>query len=175
MPGPHFRPAVPEGDNRERQICGSCGFVHYENPKIVAGAVVTWRADAGEDFFLLCRRAIEPRSGFWTLPAGFLEVHESPAEGARREAQEEACADITLDGLLGVYTVPHISQVMFLFRAHLERPEYARGVESTDVRLFRWEEIPWDELAFDSVPWALRRWREAQRTGSHETCFFPPL
>lgn len=175
MSGPHFRTAIPEGDNRERQVCGSCGFIHYENPKIVAGAVVIHRTPEGETLFLLCRRAIEPRRGYWTLPAGFLEARESPADGARREAREEACTEITLDGLLGVYNVPHISQVLFLFRAHLVRPEFGCGVESTEVRLFRWEEIPWDELAFDSVPWALERWREAERTGCSAPFFHPPL
>ncbi|MBK9383316.1 MAG: NUDIX hydrolase [Planctomycetes bacterium] len=175
MSGPHFRPAIPEGDNRERQVCGSCGFIHYENPKIVAGAVVTFHERNGEERFLLCRRAIEPRRGFWTLPAGFLEANEAPDEGARREAREEACAEIELDGLLGIYSVPRISQVMIFFRAHLARPEFACGAESTDVRLFRWEEIPWGELAFDSVPWALERWREVRRTGIAEAYLYPPL
>ncbi|MBL8897094.1 MAG: NUDIX hydrolase [Planctomycetes bacterium] len=175
MSGPHFRPAIPEGDNRERQICGSCGFIDYENPKIVAGAVVTERGPNGEELFLLCRRAIEPRRGFWTLPAGFLEAKESPDEGARREAFEEACAEIQLEGLLGIYSVPRISQVMIFFRARLAGGSFACGSESTDVRLFRWEEIPWGELAFDSVPWALERWREGTRSGLWAAALYPAL
>jgi len=103
---PLFRRVVPEGDNRERQVCDSCGFIAYENPKIVVGSVVRH-----EGRVLLCRRAIEPRSGFWTLPAGYLELHETPEEGAMREAVEEAEARIALRGLLAVYAIPRLSQV----------------------------------------------------------------
>ena len=135
----------------ERYVCGRCGHIHYTNPKIVVGSVV-----AHGDRILLCRRAIEPRKGLWTLPAGFLEEHETPEDGARREAREEACADIQLEALLAVYTVAHISQVQLMYRARLPTQEFAAGPESLDVRLFAWNEIPWDELAFPSVKWALQ-------------------
>src|SRR5271156_4529673 len=110
--GPSSR-AIPEGDDRERLVCVECGFVLYDNPKIVVGSVARWG-----DRILLCRRAINPRRGFWTLPAGYLELNEATAEGARREAQEEALADIAIDGLLAVYSIPRISQVQLIYRAH---------------------------------------------------------
>jgi ADP-ribose pyrophosphatase YjhB (NUDIX family) len=150
---------VPDGDTRERQVCPDCGFINYENPKIVVGSVVLW-----QDRILLCRRAIDPRRGFWTLPAGYLEVNEAAAEGARREALEEAQADITIDGLLAVYSIPRISQVQLIYRAHLTSPDIAAGLESLEVALFPWDEIPWGELAFPSVRWALEHHREAVAT-----------
>ena len=163
-PGPHFHRHVPEGDTAERYVCGRCGFIHYTNPKIVVGSVVVH-----DGLILLCRRAIEPRKGRWTLPAGFLEEHESPEDGARREAREEACADILLDALLAVYTVAHISQVQLMYRARLPAPEFSAGPESLDVRLFAWNKIPWNELAFPSVLWALRHYRETK----HLSVFAP--
>ena len=155
-PGPHFERRVPDGDNVERDVCGRCGHIHYTNPKIVAGSVVVH-----EGRFLLCRRAIEPRKGLWTLPAGFLEEHETPEAGAQREAREEACAEIVLDALLAVYTVAHISQIQLIYRGRLATPEFAAGPESLEVRLFDWDEIPWREIAFPSVKWALRHYRES--------------
>ncbi len=139
----------------ERYVCGDCGHVYYTNPKIVVGSVVTF-----EEKILMCRRAIEPRRGFWTLPAGYLEEHETPEDGARREAREEAEADIKIDALLAVYAVPHISQVQLMYRATLAKPEFAAGPESLEVQLFSWEEIPWSELAFPSVKWALDHYAE---------------
>lgn len=156
-PGGHFERRIPEGDTSERYVCGRCGYVHYTNPKIVVGAVVVH-----EDRILLCRRAIEPRKGLWTLPAGYLEDHESPQDGARREAREEACADIVLDALLAVYTVAHISQVQLMYRATLAAPDVAAGPESLEVKFFAWDEIPWTELAFPSVKWALRHYYETR-------------
>lgn len=150
-----FTRQIPEGDNRERLVCGDCGFINYVNPKIVVGAVVTWQGR-----FLLCRRAIEPRRGYWTIPAGYLEEHETTEAGARREALEEACADIVLDGLLGVYNVPRISQVQLIYRATLRAPEFGAGEESLEAALFDWADIPWKELAFPSVIWALNHHRE---------------
>lgn len=155
MSPPSFISQVPPGDNRERRVCDTCGFVAYENPKVVVGAVCTW----GEKF-LLCRRAIEPRKGFWTLPAGYLEANESTEEGARREAMEEACARFEIDGLLAVYNVPRISQVQVIYRARLTTPEIAAGPESAEVGLFTWDEIPWNEIAFPTVHWALQHHRE---------------
>jgi ADP-ribose pyrophosphatase YjhB (NUDIX family) len=147
--------AIPEGDNRERLVCPDCGFINYENPKVVVGAVCLW-----QDQVLLCRRAINPRLGYWTLPAGYLELHESTQAGARREAWEEAQARIVIDGLLAVYDIPRISQVQLIYRAHLTAPEFAAGAESLEVRLFAWEAIPWDALAFPSVRWALDHYRD---------------
>jgi len=143
-----------EGDDRDRLTCRDCGYIAYENPKVVVGSVV----QAG-DGVLLCRRAIEPRSGFWTLPAGYLEMHETVEEGARREAWEEAQARIALDGVLAVYSIARLGQVQVLFRARLAEPGFAAGPESLEVRVFAWEEIPWQEIAFPSVRWALKAWR----------------
>jgi ADP-ribose pyrophosphatase YjhB (NUDIX family) len=151
---------IPEGDNRERMVCPDCGFVQYENPKIVVGSVCVFG-----DRFLLCRRAIDPRRGYWTLPAGYLELNESTPDGARREAWEEARTEILIDGLLAVYDIPRISQVQIIYRAHLAAPQYAAGPESLEVRLFAWDEIPWDELAFPSVRWALDQYRESVQSG----------
>ena len=146
---------IPDGDNRERLVCPDCDFIHYENPKIVVGSVVVWN-----DRFLLCRRSIDPRKGYWTLPAGYLELNESTSDGARREALEEACADIEIDSLLAVYDIPRISQVQLIYRARLLSPDIAAGEESEAVALFEWSEIPWDHIAFPSVHWALGHYRE---------------
>ena len=152
---------VPEGDDRPRLVCDTCGFIRYENPKIVVGSVATWQGR-----ILLCRRSIEPQAGFWTLPAGFLELQEDPEHGARREAEEEACAEIVIDALLAVYTIPRIGLVQLFYRAHLARPEIAPGYESIEVGLFAPDEIPWDSLAFPSVTWALRHHAEAPAQGA---------
>ena len=148
---------TPEGDERARRVCDHCGFVDYQNPKIVVGSVVRH-----EGRILLCRRAIEPRAGFWTIPAGYLELNETPEEGARREAREEAGAELILGRLLSVYAVPRLSQVQLIYRARLAKPEITAGIESLEVRLFDPAEIPWDELAFPSVHWALRHDAEAE-------------
>lgn len=153
---PEFVRRVPEGDERERRVCVTCGFVDYENPKIVVGSVV-----AHDGRVLLCRRAIEPRRGFWTLPAGFLEMGETPDEGARREALEEAEARIELDGILSVYSIPRIGQVQIIFRARFAdeiTPRYRPGPESEEVALFGWDALPWDEIAFPTVAWSLQAW-----------------
>jgi ADP-ribose pyrophosphatase YjhB (NUDIX family) len=145
-----FTRRVPDGDDRERRVCGTCGFIDYENPKIVVGSVVRV-----EDRVLLCRRAIEPRHGFWTIPAGYLELHESVADGASREAWEEARARIAISGVLAIYSIPRISQVQIIHLATLAEPGFAAGPESLEVALFAWDAIPWDDLAFPSVHWAL--------------------
>lgn len=152
---PLFIRRTPEEDDRERLVCKRCGFVNYENPKIVVGSVATW-----EDRVLLCRRAIDPRDGYWTLPAGYLELNESPESGALREAWEEARARLAIDQLLATYAITRISQVQLIYRARLITPEIAAGPESREVGLFRWDEIPWDELAFPSVHWALDHFRQ---------------
>ena len=148
---------VPAGDDRLRLVCDDCGYVAYENPKVVVGSVCLW-----QDRILLCRRAIHPRRGFWTLPAGYLELHETTAEGARREAREEALAEIELEGVLAVYSIPRLSQVQVMYRARLVSPAIGAGPESEAVGLFGWDEIPWDELAFPSVRWALDDYRASR-------------
>jgi len=160
---------IPDGDNRERQVCLDCGFINYENPKVVVDSVVVW-----EDRILLCRRAIDPRLGFWTLPAGYMELNESATQAAAREAWEEAQAAITIDGLLAVYSIPRISQVQLIYRAHLTSPVFAAGPESLEVALFGWDEIPWDALAFPSVKWALDHYREAAASGDLAARANPP-
>ena len=153
-PGTFVR-QIPEGDDRERLVCPDCGFVNYENPKIVVGSVALWGPR-----ILLARRSIHPRRGYWTLPAGYLEQHEGADEGALREAWEEARARIEIDQLLAVYSIPRISQVQLIYRARLLSPDVSPGEESLEVALFEWAEIPWDELAFPSVGWALNHHRE---------------
>jgi ADP-ribose pyrophosphatase YjhB (NUDIX family) len=148
---PRFETKIPDGDDRPRQVCTTCGFVNYVNPKIVVGVVAVWG-----DQILLCKRAIEPRRGFWTLPAGYMEEGETVEAGAMREAREEACAEIAIEGLLAVYSVPRISQVQLMFKARLVRPEIAAGPESEAVMMTAFADIPWADLAFPTVAWALR-------------------
>ena len=157
MPG--FIRRIPKGDNRERMICADCGHIAYDNPKVVVGSVVV----VG-DAVLMCRRAIEPRRGFWTLPAGYLELGETLEEGAAREAWEEARAEIVIDGILGVFSISRISQVQVIFRARFtatDAPRFAAGPESLEVALFSWQSIPRNEIAFPSVTWALDAWQTA--------------
>ena len=141
----------PDGDDRDRHVCPACGTVHYENPKIVVGSVCTLG-----DRLLLCRRAIPPREGYWTIPAGYMELGETAEAGAVREAWEEARARIELDGLLAVYSVARIDQVQLLYRARLLDAAVEAGPESLEVRLLGWHEIPWADLAFPTVHWILR-------------------
>lgn len=155
---PEFLRQIPDGDTRERMVCAACGHVDYQNPKIIVGSVV-----AHDGRVLLCRRAIEPRRGFWTLPAGYLELDETAEEGAAREAWEEAQARIVFDGLLAVFSISRIGQVQLIYRARFAYPHapgFAAGPESAEVALFDWDGIPWDDLAFPSVRWALSAWRD---------------
>ncbi|WP_069188621.1 NUDIX hydrolase [Candidatus Terasakiella magnetica] len=154
--GPSIK-KVPEGDDKERLVCPDCGFIDYQNPKIVVGAVCTW-----EDKFLLCRRAIAPSYGKWTFPAGFMELDETVAEGAKREAYEEAGVDVDIQDILGIYEVPTVGHVMIMHRAPMRTPDFKAGVESLEVELFGWDEIPWDDLAFPSVHWTLNRFQEVR-------------
>jgi ADP-ribose pyrophosphatase YjhB (NUDIX family) len=134
-------------------------FVHivYENPNIVAGSVVV---ESGR--VLLCRRAIAPRRGYWTLPAGFMEMGETVEEGARREALEEAQAHVVLDGVLAIYSISRIGQVQVIFRARFDGPPtFAAGPESEAVAMFAWDDIPWDAIAFPTVQWSLHAWHAA--------------
>jgi ADP-ribose pyrophosphatase YjhB (NUDIX family) len=143
---------IPEGDTSLRDVCDQCGTIHYVNPKMVVGALAEW-----EGKILLCRRAIEPRRGMWTLPAGFMEMDETTAEAALRETQEEACARVDLIELYSLVNVAHIGQVHMFYRARLPEPVFAAGVESLEVALFDEADIPWDDIAFRSVALALRQ------------------
>jgi ADP-ribose pyrophosphatase YjhB (NUDIX family) len=157
---------VPPGDERERAVCESCGEVHYQNPRIIAGCVVDC---AGR--LLLCRRAIEPRRGYWTHPAGFMELGETLQDAALRETREEALAHVQLGSMLSVTNVLHTGQVHIYFRATLSEPVYGCGTESLEVRLFDEAEIPWDEIAFRSVEFSLRHYLDDRRAGRESLHF----
>jgi len=152
---------IPEGDSRARYVCEACDSIHYQNPKIVAGCLAEWNGR-----LLLCRRAIEPRYGLWTLPAGFMENGESTEQAAARETLEEARARVVDLKLYGVFSIPQISQVYLMFRAHLESEDFAPGAESLEVKLFQEHEIPWEELAFPVVRRTLERYYSDIR-GNH--------
>jgi len=152
---------IPTGDNRDRHVCVKCGEIQYQNPKIVTGCI-----PVSGDRVLLCRRAIEPRKGYWTVPAGFMENSETVLEGARRETMEEACAPLTNMRMFGVFSLPRISQVYMMYIGDLVSPDgYGVGEESLEVELFREQEIPWNELAFRVVDEALRRYLKERREG----------
>ncbi len=148
---------VPEGDNRPRHVCLACRTIHYVNPRIVVGVVCTWQGQ-----LLLCRRAIEPRVGFWTFPAGFLEMGESAEEGAAREAFEEAGADIEIERLLAVYSLPRWSQVQVFYKGRMRTPAFCAGEESLEAQLFSWAEVPWDDIAFPTIDRALRCYQQEE-------------
>lgn len=154
--GPRVR-TIPRGDDRERLVCPDCDYIAYENPKVVVGVVATW-----EDQLLLCRRAIEPRRGHWTLPAGFMEMGETPEEGAAREAWEEARAQLEIVDLLAVYSLRHISQLQLFYRARLSSPNVSAGPESEEVGLFSFDRLPAAELAFPSVHWAIGHYEQVR-------------
>lgn len=146
--------SIPEGDNRERFVCTRCHTIHYENPKIVAGCIPEW-----DDKILLCKRAIEPRYGLWTLPAGFMENGESTEQAAMRETWEEARARVEIIGLYGLFSIPYINQVYMLFRGNLAEGRFEPGPESLECRLFSTADIPWEQLAFPVVHETLVRYR----------------
>jgi len=151
---------VPEGDTYERAVCEACGVIHYENPKVVVGCLPAYG-----DRILICKRAIEPRHGLWTLPAGFMENGESAAEGAAREALEEANARVEIEDLYTVYSIPHISQVYMMFRARLLDTDFSAGTESLEVKLVTEDEIPWGELAFTMVKRTLEHYLQDRKSG----------
>ena len=151
---------VPEGDSLLRAVCERCGHIQYQNPKIVVGCLPVY----GERI-LMCKRAIEPRYGLWTLPAGFMENNESAPEGAAREAMEEANARVEIEDLYTVYSIPHISQVYMMFRAKLLDPNVSPGLESLEVKLVTEDEIPWDQLAFAMVRRTLEHFLQDRKTG----------
>ncbi|MDR3440039.1 NUDIX hydrolase [Telmatospirillum sp.] len=160
QPFPNYPPTdtvIPEGEDRERLVCRQCGHIFYENPKVIVGAVCVW-----DEQYLLCRRAIPPRKGFWTMPAGYLELSEGTDQGAIREVWEEAGARVEIDALLAIYNLPIISQVHLIYRARMLSPEHAAGIESQEVALFSWADIPWSDLAYPNVAWSLRHHRDLE-------------
>jgi len=159
--GSPVRSLIPPGDTLPRHVCDACTTIHYQNPKIVVGCIPEW-----EDKILLCRRAIEPRHGLWTLPAGFLENHETTIEGAVRETLEEAHARVEIGMLYALYNIPHINQVYLLFRGRLLDLNYQPGAESLEVRLFDERQIPWDELAFRTIRETLKAYFNDRRNGA---------
>jgi ADP-ribose pyrophosphatase YjhB (NUDIX family) len=152
---------VPEGDSLPRFICPQCGTIHYENPKVVVGCLPVW-----EQSVLLCKRAIEPRLGLWTLPAGFLENGETLVAGAQRETVEEAAASVAVGDLYTVISLPHINQVYIVFRARLLDLGFGPGPESLEVELFREEDIPWDAIAFRTIGRTLRNFFLDRKLGA---------
>ncbi|MFZ6749883.1 NUDIX hydrolase [Undibacterium sp. Ren11W] len=141
---------IPADDTRERHVCSACKTIHYQNPKLVVGSIPVWTQD-GAIKILLCKRAIEPRYGYWTLPAGFMENNETTSQAAQRETEEEAGANIALHELFSMLNVPHVNQVHLFYRATLLDLDYLAGTESLEVRLFSEQEIPWAEIAFPTV------------------------
>lgn len=159
--GSEVVPGVPQGDTVSRHICRECGNIHYSNPTVVVGCI----AEASDGRILMCRRRISPRRGFWTFPSGFLECGEAGGEGARREAFEEARADVRIDGLLCQIDVPQISEVHLVYRGTLGASALSPTAESSEVALFDEAEIPWRELAFTSIGESLRRYFQDRRAG----------
>lgn len=155
---------IPEGDNRHRYVCTSCQTIHYENPKIVTGCIPEW-----QDKILLCRRAIEPRYGLWTLPAGFMENSETNMQGAARETAEEANALVDNMQLFSVFSISHINQVYTMYRGDLVGGQASPGAESLDVALLTEDEIPWREMAFHVISETLRLYYKDKAAGSFTT------
>ncbi len=151
---------VPDDDNRERALCDNCGAIHYQNPRMVVGTLPVW-----QDQVLLCRRAIEPRLGYWTLPAGFMELGETTAQGAERETREEAGARIDLGPLFSMIDVPMADQVHLFYLAQMHDPDFDPGPESLEARLFREQDIPWEDIAFRTVSTTLRLFFADRRNG----------
>ncbi|HJF27599.1 MAG TPA: NUDIX hydrolase, partial [Acinetobacter lwoffii] len=150
---------IPLGDQQLRKVCTTCGYIHYINPKIICGALVVW-----ENKVLLCRRAIEPRYGLWTLPAGYMELFETMEQGAARETREEAEAEIEIEQLYCMYNIPRIGQIYVLFKSTLLNGKFGAGEETIESQLFEEENIPWSELAFPSVEQTLRHYFEDRKT-----------
>ncbi|HEX5463468.1 MAG TPA: NUDIX hydrolase [Burkholderiales bacterium] len=158
--GGHVSLRIPDGDNLPRYVCDACHTVHYQNPRMVVGCIPEW-----EDRILLCRRAIEPRYGLWTVPAGFMENGETTAQGAARETLEEANARVDVGQLYALYNIPHISQVYILFRAKLLNLDFHAGIETLELRLMEESEVPWDQIAFPTVRKTLTHYYADRRNG----------
>jgi ADP-ribose pyrophosphatase YjhB (NUDIX family) len=142
--------SIPEGDNRPRYVCGGCATIHYQNPKLVIGSIPVWESE-GKLQVLLCKRAIEPRHGYWTLPAGFMENNETTAEAALRETEEEAGANIEMGNLFSLLNVAQVHQVHLFYLARLKDLDFAPGIESLEVQMFEEHQIPWEDLAFPTI------------------------
>ena len=155
---------VPPGDNRRRYVCNDCGTIHYQNPNVVTGCIPEW-----DDRILLCKRAIEPRYGTWTLPAGFLENGESSMFGAAREAMEEANAQVREMSLFSVFSIPHINQVYTMYRGVLHQGAASPGDESLEVMLAAEEDVPWENLAFPVIIETLKLYYQDRESGSYST------
>jgi ADP-ribose pyrophosphatase YjhB (NUDIX family) len=173
--------AIPEGDNRPRYVCTHCDAIHYQNPKLVVGSIPVWEQD-GQLKVLLCKRAIEPRYGYWTLPAGFMENAETTTQAAVRETEEEAGAHIEIGELFTLLNVAHVHQVHLFYLARLIDLDFAAGVESLEVKLFAEHEIPWDELAFPTIRTTLElffadrvKMREGGSYGFHSQDIVRPM
>jgi ADP-ribose pyrophosphatase YjhB (NUDIX family) len=173
--------SIPEGDNRPRYVCAHCSTIHYQNPKLVVGSIPVWEQD-GKVQVLLCKRAIEPRHGYWTLPAGFMENNETTAEAAIRETEEEAGANIELGNLFTLLNVAHVHQVHLFYLAKLRDLNFEAGIESLDVRLFSEHDIDWDELAFPTIRKTLELFfadrlkvREGAQYGFHSLDIVRPM
>lgn len=151
---------IPPGDRLPRHVCDICGVIHYRNPRLVVGTLPAW-----DDRVLLCRRAIDPCHGKWTLPAGFMENAETVAEAAVRETVEEANARVELGGMFTLISVPHVSQVHVIYRARLIDLDFSAGEETLEVRLFREAEIPWRDIAFRTISITLRHFFDDARAG----------
>lgn len=151
---------VPAGDNRPRHVCTHCETIHYFNPRIIAGCLPIY-----EDKVLLCKRAIEPRYGLWTLPAGYMENGESTEDAALRETVEESCAQVDISHLYTLTSIVHVNQVQMIYMANMPIPEFGPSEESLEVRLFSEDEIPWDELAFETITTILKLYFADRKTG----------
>ncbi len=151
--GQRTQEKIPLGDQQLREVCSECGTIHYVNPKVICGALALW-----EGKVLLCRRAIEPRYGLWTLPAGYMELFETMEQGSARETREEALAEVDIEQLYCMYNIPRIGQIYVLFKAQIIDGQFGAGEETLESRLFSEEEIPWDQLAFPSVERTLKHY-----------------
>jgi len=151
---------IPDGDDRERAVCLECGTIHYVNPRVVVGCVAEWQGRV-----LMARRSIEPRAGFWTLPAGFLEMGETTENAGARETWEEACAEVRMGPLFACVDVTHIGQIHMFYRAEMVDGEHAPGPESVETQLMREDDIPWSQLAFPTVYYTLERYFADRRDG----------
>jgi ADP-ribose pyrophosphatase YjhB (NUDIX family) len=154
---------IPDGDNRLRYVCESCGEIHYQNPKVIAGILPTYKSKV-----LLCKRSIQPRVGYWTLPAGFLENGESSLEGAIRECSEEANTQVRDPSIYAIFDIPQINQIYIFYRAEMPEAIFSPSTESSDVALFSEENIPWSELAFPMVEALLDHYFEDRKSGIFE-------
>lgn len=162
---------IPDGDDRERHCCNSCGSIHYFNPRIIVACLPIWK-----NRIMLCKRGIEPRLGYWTLPGGFMELGETTEQGAARETWEETRAEVDIQHLHGIYNMPQINQVYFVYKANMKSPDFELTPESTEIKLVAPEDIPWDLLAFKVMHKALKQYVNNDPTGNdgihHEVITF---